>query len=267
MGSQDLFNMKLQRATWCVVYCVIGVARAADQGGYSGHDNYEYSPYHYEYNVDDDKEYLHFGQEEEDDGTGNVHGHYHVQLPDGRLQRVEYHINGYSGYIADVKYDGEAHHPTQSHHVGHGDLGHHSLGHSHHVGHGDLGHHSLGHFGGSGRLGKAVIAEPVNVEAAKPIVQSVHQVNEPSQGSVGQHSSGFFGGSSRFGKSQSVEPKPIKKSKPDKKAKSNLITRKRLDKSETFAASSSEQVNTIKSPKTFFNVASPVPVKVLAEKK
>merc|ERR1712215_520113 len=127
MGSQDLFNMKLQRATWCVVYCLLGVARAADQGGYNGHDKYEYSPYHYEYNVDDDKEYLHFGQEEEDDGTGNVHGHYHVQLPDGRLQHVKYYVNGYSGYVAEVSYDGEAHHPSyHGSHGGHG--GHHSSG-------------------------------------------------------------------------------------------------------------------------------------------
>ena len=45
--------------------------------------NYEPSPYHYEYMVHDDKEYLDFGAKEE----GDFHGQYHVQLPDGRLQQ------------------------------------------------------------------------------------------------------------------------------------------------------------------------------------
>merc|ERR1712168_1022860 len=58
---------------------------------------------------------------------GNVHGYYHVQLPDGRHQRVDYHVDGYSGFIADVKYDGKASHPA---------------------------HHSSGHHGG--RFGKSL---------------------------------------------------------------------------------------------------------------
>ena len=70
---------------------------AADQGGHGGGYGGEPSPYHYEYKVHDDKEYLEFGQEEEGDGKDNVQGYYHVQLPDGRLQRVDYHVNGYSG--------------------------------------------------------------------------------------------------------------------------------------------------------------------------
>merc|ERR1712243_192065 len=122
MGSSDkCFSMELQ-----AFFVLLGLATlisGADLGGGHGHENYEYSPYHYEYNVDDDKEYLHFGQEEEDDGTGNVHGYYHVQLPDGRLQRVDYHVSGYSGYIADVKYDGEAHHPSNAYHGGGGHHG------------------------------------------------------------------------------------------------------------------------------------------------
>merc|ERR1712055_346221 len=122
MGSSDKCSiMELQALRFFVLFGLATVLSAADLGGghgHGGHENYDYSPYHYEYNVDDDKEYLHFGQEEEEDGTGNVHGYYHVQLPDGRLQRVDYHVSGYSGYIADVKYDGESHHP--SHHGNHG---------------------------------------------------------------------------------------------------------------------------------------------------
>ena len=96
---------------------------AAGQGGHGGdyegghgrdHEG-EPSPYHYEYKVHDEKEYLHFGQEEGGDGHGNVQGYYHVQLPDGRLQQVDYHVDGYGGYIADVKYDGEAQHPSGGH--------------------------------------------------------------------------------------------------------------------------------------------------------
>merc|ERR1719233_670994 len=86
-------------------------------------EHYEPSPYGYEYKVHDDKVYLDFGAEEEGDGKDNVHGFYHVQLPDGRLQKVTYTVNSDSGYIADVTYDGEAVHPV--YHAGGGhDEGH-----------------------------------------------------------------------------------------------------------------------------------------------
>jgi len=38
----------------------------------------------------------------------NTKGTYSVVLPDGRRQTVDYYVNGYSGYVADVKYDGYA---------------------------------------------------------------------------------------------------------------------------------------------------------------
>ena len=35
-------------------------------------------------------------------------GNYQVVLPDGRKQTVNYYVDGYSGYVADVQYDGYA---------------------------------------------------------------------------------------------------------------------------------------------------------------
>ncbi|XP_069164034.1 pro-resilin-like [Procambarus clarkii] len=58
------------------------------------------------------------------DGSGNDFGHqesrndydtkgsYYVQLPDGRLQKVTYVVNGDSGYVAQVEYQGDAQYPA-----------------------------------------------------------------------------------------------------------------------------------------------------------
>ncbi len=51
-----------------------------------------------------------FGQQESRDGD-NTQGSYYVQLPDGRLQTVTYYVDGDSGFVADVKYEGEAQYP------------------------------------------------------------------------------------------------------------------------------------------------------------
>ena len=37
-----------------------------------------------------------------------------MQLPDGRLQKVTYTVNGDSGFVADVTYEGEAQYPQES---------------------------------------------------------------------------------------------------------------------------------------------------------
>ena len=42
-----------------------------------------------------------FGQEEQRDGD-NTRGEYFVNLPDGRLQRVTYSVNGASGFVVDT---------------------------------------------------------------------------------------------------------------------------------------------------------------------
>ncbi|XP_042226799.1 cuticle protein 21-like [Homarus americanus] len=51
-----------------------------------------------------------FGHQETRDGD-NTQGSYYMQLPDGRLQTVTYYVDGDSGYVADVKYESEAHYP------------------------------------------------------------------------------------------------------------------------------------------------------------
>ena len=68
-------------------------------------------PYSYGYDVKDDYHYTDFGHQENGDGKGNVDGSYRVALPDGRTQIVTYKVNDYSGYVAEVKYEGEAKHP------------------------------------------------------------------------------------------------------------------------------------------------------------
>merc|ERR1719317_1604949 len=166
----------------------------SQEGGY--HEDYQPSPYHYEYKVHDPKEYLDFGAEEEGDGKGDVHGQYHVQLPDGRLQHVSYHVDDYNGYIADVSYDGHAEHP--SYHGGH-----------HGVSHG--GHH--GGVGGGHRFGKALIQDsgvsPQVVSKSNEVSRSREgkKISEPSSfpKSNGISSNGLSGSFGRFD-NQGIKP-------------------------------------------------------------
>jgi len=51
-----------------------------------------------------------FGHQEERNDKLTT-GSYHVALPDGRVQRVTYTVDGYGGYAAEVTYDGEAAYP------------------------------------------------------------------------------------------------------------------------------------------------------------
>ncbi|XP_066981526.1 pro-resilin-like [Macrobrachium rosenbergii] len=69
--------------------------------------------YDFNYAVKDDYSGNDFGHQESRDGY-NTQGSYYVQLPDGRLQKVTYTVNGDSGYVAEVSYEGEAQYPQPS---------------------------------------------------------------------------------------------------------------------------------------------------------
>ncbi|XP_063591727.1 cuticle protein 18.6-like [Penaeus indicus] len=68
--------------------------------------------YDFNYAVKDDYSGNDFGHQESRDGY-DTQGTYYVQLPDGRLQTVTYNVNGDSGFLADVAYQGEAQYPAQ----------------------------------------------------------------------------------------------------------------------------------------------------------
>merc|ERR1712071_550026 len=62
------------------------------------------------YAVKDEPSYNDFGHQETSDGKV-VSGSYRVLLPDGRTQIMGYTVSGDSGYVAEVKYEGEAKYP------------------------------------------------------------------------------------------------------------------------------------------------------------
>merc|ERR1711887_520443 len=71
----------------------------------------EVSPYTYQYAVADDYSGARFDASETDDGTAARQGSYSVNLPDGRIQHVNYHANDIDGYVAEVTYEGTAVYP------------------------------------------------------------------------------------------------------------------------------------------------------------
>ncbi len=75
--------------------------------------------YRFSYAVEDNYSGNQFGHTENRDGAGTTAGEYHVRLPDGRVQTVEYTVD-YRGYHANVFYEGEiGPHPTPAHFVHH----------------------------------------------------------------------------------------------------------------------------------------------------
>merc|ERR1712158_216881 len=90
---------------------VHAVAHAAPVAVHAAGDLAEVSPYTYNYGVADDYSKAAFSQTESNDGTGVVEGSYQVNLPDGRVQTVNYHANDVDGYVAEVSYAGEAQYP------------------------------------------------------------------------------------------------------------------------------------------------------------
>merc|ERR1712071_733181 len=178
MGSLDQGTQDINMKSFACLAAFIATASAAPQllghgvvahgavGGYAQPDLAEVSPYSYNYGVADEYSGAAFSQSESNDGTGVVQGSYSVNLPDGRIQTVNYHANDYDGYVAEVTYSGEPAYPTThavAHpvvhaaplvHAGHGLAGHGLAGHGL-AGHGLAGHGLVGHglVGGRAVLG------------------------------------------------------------------------------------------------------------------
>ncbi|KAL7635951.1 UNVERIFIED_CONTAM: hypothetical protein RMT77_013768 [Armadillidium vulgare] len=74
---------------------------------YSEEENYGEDSYEFQYQIQDHSEELDFGHKEEkrDD---RVEGYYYVLLPDSRLQKVRYYVEGDSGFVAEVEFEGSA---------------------------------------------------------------------------------------------------------------------------------------------------------------
>nr|XP_053635404.1 adult-specific rigid cuticular protein 15.7-like [Cherax quadricarinatus] len=93
--------------TSVVLMSMLVAASVALPGGYQ---QISYAPIPYNFNYGVNAGATNFGQEESGNG-GNAKGSYWVQLPDGRLERVDYWADG-SGYHATVSFEGTAKHPS-----------------------------------------------------------------------------------------------------------------------------------------------------------
>merc|ERR1712021_251768 len=98
--------------------------------GYAVPDLAEVSPYAYNYAVADDYSGAAFNQGETNDGNGVVEGSYSVNLPDGRVQTVNYHANDYDGFVSEVSYEGTAAYPEALPVVAHAPVLTHPLAHA-----------------------------------------------------------------------------------------------------------------------------------------
>ncbi|XP_066948541.1 pro-resilin-like [Macrobrachium rosenbergii] len=100
-----------------VVLGLAALAYAAPGGSSEEHsfESFESGEAKYDFNwaVRDESSENDFGHQEARDGE-NTQGSYYVRLPDGRLQTVKYFVEGDSGYVAEVNYDGEARFPDSN---------------------------------------------------------------------------------------------------------------------------------------------------------
>jgi len=78
---------------------------------YKEPERYDPQPYEYKYGVEDQYSGTSFDKNENQSPDGVTTGSYRVNLPDGRVQVVSYTVDAYNGYVADVRYEGEAVYP------------------------------------------------------------------------------------------------------------------------------------------------------------
>ncbi|KAK3876103.1 hypothetical protein Pcinc_019080 [Petrolisthes cinctipes] len=69
--------------------------------------------YSFEWDVSDEYSNNHYGHQERSDGD-RTEGHYRTLLPDGRLLTVTYYVDGYSGFVPEVNFEGDAHYDSGS---------------------------------------------------------------------------------------------------------------------------------------------------------
>ena len=62
-------------------------------------------PYEFNWAVNHQRSGNNYGHQEQRKGD-NTKGSYFVHLPDGRVQRVTYFVNGNSGFVAKVIFEG-----------------------------------------------------------------------------------------------------------------------------------------------------------------
>ena len=79
-------------------------APAGAASGQEGNIAGEPASYNFEYAVEDPESGNNFGQQETRDGD-STSGSYFVQMPDGRMQIVNYSVEGDSGYVVDIQVD------------------------------------------------------------------------------------------------------------------------------------------------------------------
>ncbi|XP_064077123.1 pro-resilin-like isoform X2 [Macrobrachium nipponense] len=98
-----------------VLLVVLGLAALAYARPGSSEESFESGEAKYNFNwaVRDESSENDFGHQEAREGD-NTQGSYYVHLPDGRLQKVSYHVDGDDGYVAAVSYEGEARFPDSA---------------------------------------------------------------------------------------------------------------------------------------------------------
>ncbi|XP_076055648.1 pro-resilin-like [Oratosquilla oratoria] len=84
-----------------VTICLVAMAAAMPQDVVQDQAPMNYQ---FDWNVDDEESSNYFGQREAA-VDGRVDGNYHVWLPDGRLMRVTYYVDGDSGFVPTITFD------------------------------------------------------------------------------------------------------------------------------------------------------------------
>ncbi|XP_068210415.1 pro-resilin-like [Palaemon carinicauda] len=85
-------------------------ARRPSFNSFESDESFEDAKYSFQLGVHDDSTSASF-EHQESRNEDETQGSYTVQLPDGRRQTVRYFVNGDSGYVAEVTYEGEARYP------------------------------------------------------------------------------------------------------------------------------------------------------------